>query len=178
MTELRFHKFNFHLIPIVLSTFLILSQFCVIAYSIVFDVELNIYEFFIDRPQNLILLIFPLLLICYNVVIIDEKGFKRVAILFPLIRKNVKWNKIKYYAKVTEVYKKKGGVNKIKALWLIDKKGHLIFRLKNDYQYKSDKIFDIINKMTDTKALSIEVSNPYQIRNGFKKLKNEKIISQ
>ena len=111
-------------------------------------------------------------------MIIDEKGFKRVAILFPLIRKNVKWNKIKYYAKVTEVYKKKGRVNKIKALWLIDKKGHLIFRLKNDYQYKSDKIFDIINKMTDTKALSIEVSNPYQIRNGFKKLKNEKILSQ
>ena len=178
MTELRFHKFNFYLIPIVLSTFLLLSQVCVIVYFFVFDVELNIYGFFIDKPQNLILLIFPILLICYNVVIIDEKGFKRIAILFPLIRKILKWNKIKYYAKVTEVYKKRGRVKKIKAFWLIDKKGHLIFRLKNDYQYNSDRIFGIINKMTDTKALSIEVDNPYLIRNGFKKLKNEKNLSQ
>ncbi|MAS68613.1 MAG: hypothetical protein CMC43_04680 [Flavobacteriaceae bacterium] len=178
MTELRFHKFNFYLIPIVLSTFLVLSQVFGIVYFFVFDVELDIYEFFIDIPQNLILLIFPILLICYNVVIIDEKGFKRIAVLFPLIRKNVKWNKIKYYAKVTEVYKKRGQVNKIKALWLIDKKGHLIFRLKNDYQYKSERVFGIINKMTDTKALSIEVDNPYAIRSGFKKLKNEKNISQ
>jgi hypothetical protein len=65
--------------------------------------------------------------------------------------------------------KKKGQINKKKALWLIDKKGYLIFRLENDYEYKSERIFDVISKITDTKGLSIEVDNPYQIRNGFKK---------
>ena len=71
--------------------------------------------------------------------------------------------------KLQNFTKKKGQINKKKALWLIDKKGYLIFRLEDDYQYKSERIFDVISKITDTKGLSIEVDNPYQIRNGFKK---------
>ena len=139
-----------------------LFQVSVFITEIIFEVEFNIYKVLKDNPHFLILLIFPLILVCYNVIVIDEKGLKRVAFFIPIIRKNVKWNKIKYYAKVTEFYKKK-------ALWLIDKKGYLIFRLEDDYQYKSERIFDVISKITDTKGLSIEVDNPYQIRNGFKK---------
>ena len=169
MTELRFFKFNYHLIPFLLTICLALLQVSVFISDIIFDVDLNIYKYLKDNPHILILLIFPLILVCYNVIVIDEKGFKRVAFFIPIIRKNVKWNKIKYYAKVTEFYKKKGVINKKKAFWLIDKKGYLIFRLEEDYQYKSDKIFDVISKITDTKGLSIEVDNPYQIRNGFKK---------
>ena len=169
MTELRFFKFNYHLIPFLLSICMVLLQVSVFITDIIFDVDFNIYKYLKDNPHILILLIFPLILVCYNVIVIDEKGFKRVAFFIPIIRKNVKWNKIKYYAKVTEFYKKKGGINKKKAFWLIDKKGYLIFRLEEDYQYKSDKIFDVISKITDTKGLSIEVDNPYQIRNGFKK---------
>ena len=169
MTELRFFKFNYHLIPFVLTICLTLSQISVVVTEIIFDVELTIYKFLKDNPHILILLIFPLILVCYNVIVINEKGFKRVAFFIPIIRKNVKWNKIKYYAKVTEFYKKKGQINKKKALWLIDKKGYLIFRLENDYEYKSERIFDIISKITDTKGLSIEVDNPYQFRYGFKK---------
>ena len=67
------------------------------------------------------------------------------------------------------ILSEKGQINKKKALWLIDKKGYLIFRLEDDYQYKSERIFDVISKITDTKGLSIEVDNPYQIRNGLKK---------
>tara|TARA_B100001057_G_scaffold428607_1_gene454203 strand:+ start:112 stop:630 length:519 start_codon:yes stop_codon:yes gene_type:complete len=169
MTELRFFKFNYHLAPFLLSICLVLLQVSVLISDIIFDVDFNIYKYLKDNPHFLILLIFPLILVCYNVIVIDEKGFKRVAFFIPIIRKNVKWNKIKYYAKVTEFYKKKGGINKKKAFWLIDKKGNLIFRLEEDYQYKSDKIFDVISKITDTKGLSIEVDNPYQIRNGLKK---------
>ena len=169
MTELRFFKFSYHLIPFLLTICLALLQVSVLISDIIFDVDLNIYKYLKDNPHILILLIFPLILVCYNVIVIDEKGFKRVAFFIPIIRKNVKWNKIKYYAKVTEFYKKKGRINKKKAFWLIDKKGNLIFRLEEDYQYKSDKIFDVISKITDTKGLSIEVDNPYQIRNGFKK---------
>ncbi len=169
MTELRFFKFNYHLIPFVFSICVALLQVSVIITEIIFDVELNIYKFLKDNPHFLILIAFSLILVCYNVIVIDEKGLKRVAFFIPIIRKNVKWNKIKYYAKVTELYKKKGQINKKKALWLIDKKGSLIFRLEDDYQYKSERIFDVINKITDTKGLSIEVDNPYQIRNGFKK---------
>ena len=169
MTELRFFKFNYHLIPFLLTICLALLQVSVFISDIIFDVDLNIYKYLKDNPHFLILLIFPLILVCYNVIVIDEKGFKRVAFFIPIIRKNVKWNKIKHYAKVTEFYKKKGRINKKKAFWLIDKKGYLIFRLEEDYQYKSDKIFDVISKITDTKGLSIEVDNPYQIRNGFKK---------
>ena len=169
MTELRFFKFNYHLIPFVLSICTVLLQVYIISSEIIFDFELTIYKVLKDNPHMLILLIFPLILVCYNVIVIDEKGFKRVAFFIPIIRKNVKWNKIKYYAKVTEFYKKKGQINKKKALWLIDKKGYLIFRLEDDYQYKSEKIFDVISKITDTKGLSIEVNNPYPIRNGFKK---------
>ena len=167
MTELRFFKFNYHLIPFVLSICTVLLQVYVIFSVIIFDVELTIYKVLKDNPHMLILLIFPLILVCYNVIVIDEKGFKRVAFFIPIIRKNVKWNKIKYYLNVTEFYKKKGQIKK--ALWLIDKKGNLIFRLEDDYQYKSERIFDVISKITDTKGLSIEVDNPYQIRNGFKK---------
>ena len=169
MTELRFFKFNYHLIPLVLSICMALFQVSVFITEIIFEVELNIYKFLKDNPHFLILIAFSLILVCYNVIVIDEKGLKRVAFFIPIIRKNVKWNKIKYYAKVTEFYKKKGQINKKKALWLIDKKGHLIFRLEDDYQYKSERIFDVISKITDTKGLSIEVDNPYQIRNGFKK---------
>ena len=169
MTELRFFKFNYHLIPFVFSICVALLQVSVIITEIIFDVELNIYKFLKDNPHFLILIAFSLILVCYNVIVIDEKGLKRVAFFIPIIRKNVKWNKIKYYAKVTELYKKKGQINKKKALWLIDKKGSLIFRLEDDYQYKSERIFDVINKITDTKGLSIEVDNPYQIRKGFKK---------
>ena len=169
MTELRFFKFNYHLIPFVLSICTVLLQVYVIFSVIIFDVELTIYKVLKDNPHILILLIFPLILICYNVIVIDEKGFKRVAFFIPIIRKNVKWNKIKYYANVTEFYKKKGQINKKKALWLIDKKGNLIFRLEDDYQYKSERIFDVISKITDTKGLSIELDNPYLIRNGLKK---------
>ena len=169
MTELRFFKFNYHLIPFVLSICVALFQVSVIITEIIFEVEFNIYKVLKDNPHFLILLIFPLILVCYNVIVIDEKGLKRVAFFIPIIRKNVKWNKIKYYAKVTEFYKKKGQINKKKALWLIDKKGYLIFRLEDDYQYKSERIFDVISKITDTKGLSIEVDNPYQIRNGLKK---------
>ena len=167
MTELRFFKFNYHLIPFVLSICTVLLQVYVISSEIIFDIELTIYKVLKDNPHMLILLIFPLILVCYNVIVIDEKGFKRVAFFIPIIRKNVKWNKIKYYLNVTEFYKKKGQIKK--ALWLIDKKGYLIFRLEDDYQYKSEKIFDVISKITDTKGLSVEVDNPYQIRNGFKK---------
>ena len=169
MTELRFFKFNYHLIPFVLSICTVLLQVYVISSYIIFDFELTIYKVLKDNPHMLILSIFPLILVCYNVIVIDEKGFKRIAFFIPIIRKNVKWNKIKYYANVTEFYKKKGQINKKKALWLIDKKGNLIFRLEDDYQYKSERIFDVISKITDTKGLSIEVDNPYQIRNGFKK---------
>jgi hypothetical protein len=169
MTELRFFKFNYHLIPFVLTICLTLSQISVVVTEIIFEVEFNIYKVLKDNPHFLILLIFPLILVCYNVIVINEKGFKRVAFFIPIIRKNVKWNKIKYYAKFTEFYKKKGQINKKKALWLIDKKGYLIFRLENDYEYKSERIFDVISKITDTKGLSIEVDNPYQIRTGIKK---------
>ena len=169
MTELRFFKFNYHLAPFLLSICLVLLQVSLLISDIIFDVDFNIYKYVKDNPHFLILLIFPLILVCYNVIVIDEKGFKRVAFFIPIIRKNVKWNKIKYYANVTELYKKKGQINKKKALWLIDKKGNLIFRLEDDYQYKSEKIFDVISKITDTKGLSIEVDNPYKIRNGFKR---------
>jgi hypothetical protein len=83
--------------------------------EIIFEVEFNIYKVLKDNPHFLILLIFPLILVCYNVIVIDEKGLKRVAFFIPIIRKNVKWNKIKYYAKVTEFYKKKGQINKKKS---------------------------------------------------------------
>ena len=152
-----------------LSVYTVLLQVYVIVNGIIFDFELTIYKVLKNNPHMLILLIFPLILVCYNVLVIDEKGFKIVAFFIPIIRKNVKWNKIKYYANVTELYKKKGQINKKKTLWLIDKKGYLIYRLEDDYQYKSEKIFDVISKITDTKGLSIEVDNPYQIRYGFKK---------
>ena len=169
MTELRFFKFNYHLMPFLLSIFLVLLQVSEIVTEIIFDFKLTIFKYLKDNPHFFILIIFSLILVCYNVIIIDEKGLKRVAFFIPIIRKNVKWNKIKYYANVTEFYKKKGQINKKKALWLIDKKGNLIFRLEDDYQYKSEKIFDVISKITDTKGLSIEVDNPYLIRYGFKR---------
>ena len=115
MTELRFFKFNYHLIPFLLSICMVLLQVSVFITDIIFDVDFNIYKYLKDNPHILILLIFPLILVCYNVIVIDEKGFKRVAFFIPIIRKNVKWNKIKYYAKVTEFYKKKGVINKKKA---------------------------------------------------------------
>ena len=113
MTELRFFKFNYHLIPLVFSICVALLQASVFA-EIIFDVELTIYKFLKDNPHFLILIAFSLILVCYNVIVIDEKGLKRVAFFIPIIRKNVKWNKIKYYAKVTELYKKKGKINKKK----------------------------------------------------------------
>ena len=171
MTELRFFKFNYHLIPLVLTIFLTLLQVSVFFVDIFFHYEFSIYKFLKDNPHMLILLIFPIILVCYNVIVINEKGFKRLAFFIPIIRKNVKWNKIKYYGKVIEVYKKMGQINKKKALWIIDKNGHLIFRLEDNYQYKSERIFDVISKMTDTEGLIIEVDNPRLIRNGFKKFK-------
>ena len=105
MTELRFFKFNYHLIPLVLSICMALFQVSVFITEIIFEVEFNIYKVLKDNPHFLILLIFPLILVCYNVIVIDEKGLKRVAFFISIIRKNVKWNNNKYYAKVTEFYK-------------------------------------------------------------------------
>ena len=73
-----------------LSICVALLQVSVIITEIIFEVELNIYKFLKDNPHFLILIAFSLILVCYNVIVIDEKGLKRVAFLIPIIRKNVK----------------------------------------------------------------------------------------
>ena len=109
--------------------------------------------------------------ISYNIVVINEKGITWRSYIFPFLKKSIKWEKIKCHAKVLEVYNLKGFKKTKKALWVIDLKDRLVFRVIQNYQNNTDKIFDITTNFSKKQGITLTVKNPIEVRNGFSKVK-------
>ena len=73
--------------------------------------------------------------------------------------------------KVLEIYNPRGLKKTKKAFWIIDSKDGLLFRLIDNYQHNTDKIFDITTNFSKKQGITLNVENPIAIRNGFSKVK-------
>ena len=168
MLELRFFKFSSKLIPS-----LTILNFLFILYTFLFldGEELNIIEFFKNNLFYLAPVLLLVLAISYNIVVINEKGITWRSYIFPFVKKSYKWKKIKWHAKVLEIYNPKGLRKTKKAFWIIDSKDGLLFRLIDNYQHNTDKIFDITTNFSKKQGITLTVENPITIRYGFSKVK-------
>ena len=168
MLELRFFKFSSKLIPS-----LTILNFLFILYTFLFldGEEINIIEFFKNNLFYLAPVLLLVFAISYNIVIINERGITWRSYIFPFVKKSYQWKKIKWHAKVLEIYNPKGLRKTKKAFWIIDSKDGLLFRLIDNYQHNTDKIFDITTNFSKKQGITLNVENPIAIRNGFSKVK-------
>ena len=168
MLELRFFKFSSRLIP----SFTILN-FLFILYTFLFldGEEINIIEFFKNNLFYLAPVLLLVFAISYNIVVINERGITWRSYIFPFVKKSYQWKKIKWHAKVLEIYNPRGLKKTKKAFWIIDSKDGLLFRLIDNYQHNTDKIFDITTNFSKKQGITLNVENPIAIRNGFSKVK-------
>ena len=168
MLELRFFKFSSKLIP----SFTILNAlFILYTYLFLDGEEINILEFLKNNLFYLAPVLLLVFAISYNIVVINEKGITWRSYLFPFVKKSYQWKKIKWHAKVLEIYNPKGLKKTKKAFWIIDSKDGLLFRLIDNYQHNTDKIFDITTNFSKKQGITLNVENPIAIRNGFSKVK-------
>ena len=168
MLELRFFKFSSKLIP----SFTILNAlFILYTYLFLDGEEINILEFLKNNLFYLAPVLLLVFAISYNIVVINEKGITWRSYIFPFVKKSYKWKKIKWHAKVLEIYNPKGLRKTKKAFWIIDSKDGLLFRLIDNYQHNTDKIFDITTNFSKKQGITLNVENPIAIRNGFSKVK-------
>ena len=168
MLELRFFKFSSKLIP----SFTILNAiFIIYTYLFLDGEEINILEFLKNNLFYLAPVLILVFAISYNIVVINEKGITWRSYIFPFLKKSIKWEKIKCHAKVLEVYNLKGFKKTKKALWVIDLKDRLVFRVIQNYQNNTDKIFDITTNFSKKQGITLTVKNPIEVRNGFSKVK-------
>ena len=168
MLELRFFKFSSKLIP----SFTILNAlFILYTYLFLDGEEINILEFLKNNLFYLAPVLLLVFAISYNIVVINEKGITWRSYLFPFVKKSYQWKKIKWHAKVLEIYNPKGLRKTKKAFWIIDSKDGLLFRLIDNYQHNTDKIFDITTNFSKKQGITLNVENPIAIRNGFSKVK-------
>ena len=168
MLELRFFKFSSKLIP----SFTILNAlFLLYTYLFLDGEEINILEFLKNNLFYLAPVLLLVFAISYNIVVINEKGITWRSYIFPFVKKSYKWKKIKWHAKVLEIYNPKGLRKTKKAFWIIDSKDGLLFRLIDNYQHNTDKIFDITTNFSKKQGITLNVENPIAIRNGFSKVK-------
>ena len=168
MLELRFFEFSSKLVP----SFTILNAiFIIYTYLFLDGEEINILEFLKNNLFYLAPVLILVFAISYNIVVINEKGITWRSYIFPFLKKSIKWEKIKCHAKVLEVYNLKGFKKTKKAFWIIDSKDGLLFRLIDNYQHNTDKIFDITTNFSKKQGITLNVENPIAIRNGFSKVK-------
>ena len=168
MLELRFFKFSSKLIP----SFTILNAiFILYTYLFLDGEEINILEFLKNNLFYLAPVLLLVFAISYNIVIINERGITWRSYIFPFVKKSYKWKKIKWHAKVLEIYNPKGLRKTKKAFWIIDSKDGILFRLIDNYQHNTDKIFDITTNFSKKQGITLNVENPIAIRNGFSKVK-------
>ena len=168
MLELRFFKFSSKLIP----SFTILNAlFILYTYLFLDGEEINILEFLKNNLFYLAPVLLLVFAISYNIVVINEKGITWRSYIFPFVKKSYQWKKIKWHAKVLEIYNPKGLKKTKKAFWIIDSKDGLLFRLIDNYQHNTDKIFDITTNFSKKQGITLNVENPIAIRNGFSKVK-------
>ncbi len=174
MIELRFFQFNVGLIPLILTMITVFFQVFTLFQIWWYDEEINFYHFIYDNLFYFPFFLLLLIATCFNVVIINEKGVTRIAYLMPFLRKSFKWKKIKHHAKVLEFYNQRGIKNTKKSLWLIDSKDRLFFRLIDNYENNTDRIFDIVTRISKKSGIELKVENPLTVRNGFSKVKYPK----
>lgn len=168
MLELRFFEFSSKLVP----SFTILNAiFIIYTYLFLDGEEINILEFLKNNLFYLAPVLILVFAISYNIVVINEKGITWRSYIFPFLKKSIKWEKIKCHAKVLEVYNLKGFKKTKKALWVIDLKDRLVFRVIQNYQNNTDKIFDIVTNFSNKQGITLTVKNPVEVRNGFSKVK-------
>ena len=168
MLELRFFKFSSKLIP----SFTILNAlFILYTYLFLDGEEINILEFLKNNLFYLAPVLLLVFAISYNIVVINERGITWRSYIFPFVKKSYQWKKIKWHAKVLEIYNPKGLRKPKKAFWIIDSKDGLLFRLIDNYQHNTDKIFDITTNFSKKQGITLNVKNPIAIRNGFSKVK-------
>ena len=168
MLELRFFKFSSKLIP----SFTILNAlFLLYTYLFLDGEEINILEFLKNNLFYLAPVLLLVFAISYNIVVINEKGITWRSYIFPFVKKSYQWKKIKWHAKVLEIYNPKGLRKTKKAFWIIDSKDGLLFRLIDNYQHNTDKIFDTTTNFSKKQGINLNVENPIAIRNGFSKVK-------
>ena len=168
MLELRFFEFSSKLVP----SFTILNAiFIIYTYLFLDGEEINILEFLKNNLFYLAPVLILVFAISYNIVVINEKGITWRSYIFPFLKKSFKWEKIKWHAKVLEIYNPKGLRKTKKAFWIIDSKDGLLFRLIDNYQHNTDKIFDITTNFSKKQGITLNVKNPIAIRNGFSKVK-------
>ena len=70
-----------------------------------------------------------------------------------------------------EVYNLKGFKKTKNVFWIIDVKDRLLFRLIDNYQHNTNKIFDITTNFSKKQGITLTVKNPIEVRNGFSKVK-------
>ena len=168
MLELRFFEFSSKLVP----SFTILNAiFIIYTYLFLDGEEINILEFLKNNLFYLAPVLILVFAISYNIVVINEKGITWRSYIFPFVKKSYQWKKIKWHAKVLEIYNPKGLRTTKKAFWIIDSKDGLLFRLIDNYQHNTDKIFDITTNFSKKQGITLNVENPIAIRNGFSKVK-------
>lgn len=168
MLELRFFEFSSKLVP----SFTILNAiFIIYTYLFLDGEEINILEFLKNNLFYLAPVLILVFAISYNIVVINEKGITWRSYIFPFLKKSIKWEKIKCHAKVLEVYNLKGFKKTKKVFWIIDVKDRLLFRLIDNYQHNTNKIFDITTNFSKKQGITLTVKNPIEVRNGFSKVK-------
>ena len=150
MLELRFFEFSSKLVP----SFTILNAiFIIYTYLFLDGEEINILEFLKNNLFYLAPVLILVFAISYNIVVINEKGITWRSYIFPFLKKSIKWEKIKCHAKVLEVYNLKGFKKTKKVFWIIDVKDRLLFRLIDNYQHNTDKIFDITTNLSKKQGI-------------------------
>ena len=168
MLELRFFEFSSKLVP----SFTILNAiFIIYTYLFLDGEEINILEFLKNNLFYLAPVLILVFAISYNIVVINEKGITWRSYIFPFLKKSFKWEKIKFHAKVLEDYNLKGFKKTKKVFWIIDVKDRLLFRLIDNYQHNTNKIFDITTNFSKKQGITLTVKNPIEVRNGFSKVK-------
>ena len=154
MLELRFFEFSSKLVP----SFTILNAiFIIYTYLFLDGEEINILEFLKNNLFYLAPVLILVFAISYNIVVINEKGITWRSYIFPFLKKSIKWEKIKCHAKVLEVYNLKGFKKTKKALWVIDLKDRLVFRVIQNYRNNTDKIFDITTNFSKKSQISAKM---------------------
>ena len=168
MLELRFFEFSSKLVP----SFTILNAiFIIYTYLFLDGEEINILEFLKNNLFYLAPVLILVFAISYNIVVINEKGITWRSYIFPFLKKSFIWEKIKFHAIVLEVYNLKGFKKTKKVFWIIDVKDRLLFRLIDNYQHNTNKIFDITTNFSKKQGITLTVKNPIEVRNGFSKVK-------
>jgi uncharacterized membrane protein len=128
----------------------------------------------LDNIEYVVLSLFIVIVVTINVITVNRDEIIKKLYFIPIILKRRTGREIKFYVEVDEIYYGKYGKSTVGAIWFVDFKGRVCFRIKKKFRGNLETLLNTIDKYETKHSNQITITNPVFMSKGWTKFKDPK----